>query len=157
MEDLQSGLGFSYYSGNFTRLPDFSKLEVVQSGSTAVLDLASMAKPGSVNFALLIRGFIEVPETALYRMRLTSDDGSCLYVNDKLLVDNNFNHPPQAESGLVWLEKGLHPIRVEYYQGTSNAMLALELFRIKKGYMEANIRPAELLLVSIWKLKESLG
>jgi len=132
MKDLQSGLGFSYYSGNFTRLPDFSKLEVVQSGSTAVLDLASMAKPGSVNFALLIRGFIEVPETALYRMQLTSDDGSCLYVNDKLLVDNNFNHPPQAESGLVWLEKGLHPIRVEYYQGTSNAKLALESFRVDK-------------------------
>lgn len=128
MKDLQPGLNYKYYSGSFTQLPDFSRFEVSQAGTTMVLDLASMAKPGSVNFGLVINGFIEVPETGLYRLQLTSDDGSCLYVNDELVVDNNFNHPPQAESGLRKLEKGLHPIRVEYYQGTSNATLALEIF-----------------------------
>jgi S1-C subfamily serine protease len=125
---IQPGLDFKYYSGGFTRLPDFKKLEPTQSGVTTTLDLASMAKPGSVNFGLVINGFIEVPETGLYRLQLTSDDGSFLYVNDELVVDNDFNHPPQAESGLRRLEKSLHPIRVEYYQGTSNATLALELF-----------------------------
>jgi hypothetical protein len=131
MKDITPGLNYKYYSGSFTQIPDFSTLQPSQAGTTMAFDLASMAKPGSENFGLVIDGFIEVPMTGLYRLQLTSDDGSCLYVDDELVADNDFNHPPQAESGLRRLEKGLHPIRLEYYQGTSNATLVLELFLVE--------------------------
>ena len=46
-----------------------------------------------------------------------SDDGSRLYLDDKLVIDNDGMHPPEELSGSAVLTRGIHKIRVIYFQG----------------------------------------
>lgn len=78
-------------------------------------------------YALVFTGFIDIPEKDLYRLTLKSDDGSRLFIDGKLLVDNDGPHPVQEFSGLTRLDKGLVPIRVEFFEGIGNALLELRL------------------------------
>ena len=55
-----------------------------------------------------------------------SDDGSLLYINDDLIIDNDGNHSFRNVTGSVDLEEGYHSIRLEYYQGNSSGGLVLE-------------------------------
>lgn len=38
-------------------------------------------------------------------------------LDGKLLIDHDGNHPPKPAGGLTRLQKGLHPLRIEYFQG----------------------------------------
>lgn len=75
-----------------------------------------------------LRGFLRVAAGGVYRFRLSSDDGSLLWLDDALVVDNNGNHPLRSrESGTIQLEPGQHPLRVEWYNAAAGgAGLLLE-------------------------------
>jgi hypothetical protein len=62
-------------------------------------------------------GFIEVPVDGIYTFYSNSDDGSKLFLHNKLLVDNDYTHPMTEKSGDVALKKGKHPIRLTFFQG----------------------------------------
>lgn len=52
-----------------------------------------------------------------HRFELTSDDGSVLYVNGQLVVDNNFSQAPTTRDGTIQLSAGWHDLTIGYYQG----------------------------------------
>ena len=51
-----------------------------------------------------------------YTFSLTSDDGSTLKIDDALVVDNSGHHASQTKSGHIVLDRGPHPVIVEYAQ-----------------------------------------
>ncbi|HZY36033.1 MAG TPA: alpha/beta hydrolase-fold protein [Mucilaginibacter sp.] len=110
------GLRYRYYEGEWNKLPDFSKLKPVKSGiadSTFSLDKL----PAQNNFGLLLDGQIEVKEDGYYLFGLISDDGSKLYLDNQLLIDNDGLHgSDDAKSYIVPLKKGFYPIKIEYFQ-----------------------------------------
>lgn len=61
------------------------------------------------------RFWVEAP--GQYRFSLLSDDGAKLSINDKELIDNDGTHAPSALSASASLSRGVHTIRVSYYQG----------------------------------------
>jgi hypothetical protein len=61
------------------------------------------------------RFWIETP--GQYRFALGSDDGANLYIDGKLVIDNNGIHGPKIETGGVKLKRGIHRVRVAYFQG----------------------------------------
>jgi hypothetical protein len=61
------------------------------------------------------RFWIETP--GVYRFRLQSDDGSKLWLNGKLVIDNDGLHPPRIIEGSAHLTRGIHQLRVAYFQG----------------------------------------
>jgi hypothetical protein len=61
-----------------------------------------------------------------YEFKVESDDGSKLYIDQKLLIDNDGDHPSQARSSTVNLSGGIHAIRLSYFQGPA-AGIALML------------------------------
>lgn len=67
-------------------------------------------------FAVCWDGFIRVPKDGTYKFYLTSDDGSKLWVHDKLVIDNAGKHAMDEDSGSVDLKAGYHPIRVVYFE-----------------------------------------
>jgi len=67
-------------------------------------------------YALVFTGFIEVPADGIYTFHLTSDDGSRLFIGERMVVDNDGRHGTREERGQVILEAGHHPLRVEYFQ-----------------------------------------
>jgi len=46
-----------------------------------------------------------------------SDDGSALYIDERRIIDNDCMHQPITETGSVRLDRGIHDIRVGYFQG----------------------------------------
>lgn len=68
------------------------------------------------SFALVFKGFIEIPERAVYRFYTYSDDGSKLSIDGKVVVDNDGSHSAQRKEGKIALEPGLHEIELVYFE-----------------------------------------
>jgi hypothetical protein len=78
------------------------------------------------NFSVRWDGHVNVAEPGKYTFFLTSDDGSRLFVDDNLAVDNWGNHSELTLAGTVQLEAGVHAVRVEYFDRLGGAVIRLE-------------------------------
>src|SRR5207253_2591405 len=79
------------------------------------------------NFGADITGNINVAADGDYSFTLTSDDGSQLYIDGNLVVDDGGLHGPQAQSNSVFLTAGVHTLEVQFFEagGSSGVDLAL--------------------------------
>jgi len=108
-----------------TALPDFAHLQPAGTIYTYTLDVPKRmwteGMPGVTDriewFAIDYEGDFWTEKPAKYRFNLTSDDGARLYVDGKVVIDNDGVHESQAIGGSVALEAGRHRIRVSYFQG----------------------------------------
>jgi hypothetical protein len=106
-------------------LPDFRKGKPVGTIYTTTLNVPTQSFdqgfPGVTRryewFAIRYTGRIWIHSPGVYRFSLLSDDGSKLYLDDRLVIDNDGQHPPQQAQGLVALNTGIHRVEVGYYQG----------------------------------------
>jgi hypothetical protein len=115
LDDLKPGLLYRLYGGSWNELPDFEKLDPLKRGVTPTFDLDIAGR--HENFGVIYTGYVTAPKPGTYTFYTSSDDGSALYINDKQIVDNDGAHGIQERRGEVTLEKGVHRIRVEYFQG----------------------------------------
>lgn len=83
------------------------------------------AKPVQSPFSAILEGYIDVPVTGQYGFHLVSDDGSWLYIDNNLLIDNGGAHARKSVSGLLVLEKGKHNILIKYFDAGGGAILKL--------------------------------
>jgi PA14 domain len=70
-----------------------------------------------------------------HSFRLSSDDGSRLYVDDKLTINNDGIHPEVSVAAKLKLEAGVHRLRVTYFQGPAT-FIALQFFVSNPGSKE---------------------
>jgi hypothetical protein len=119
------GLHYSYYEGEWDKLPDFTKMKSLKSGFTDK-DFRMDKFSRQTNFAFLFEGFIEIKEEGYYIFGLDSDDGAKLYVANQLIIDHDGLHGAgQEKSFLIYLQKGFFPIRCEYFQREGGTELRL--------------------------------
>ena len=78
------------------------------------------------NYAMDFEGYIEIKEQGFYSFATTSDDGSILLINDKLVVDNDGSHGNATVSGSALLGVGFHKIRIMFFQGGGGHSLSIE-------------------------------
>jgi hypothetical protein len=118
-----------------TMLPNFATLKPVGYVYTYTLDVPNRlwteGMPGITDriewFAIDYDGDFWIAKAAKYRFRLTSDDGSKLYIDGRLIVDDDGVHPATEMGGSAVLEAGKHHMRVSYFQGPRDALaLVLE-------------------------------
>lgn len=124
---IPAGLrGVIYYiPHNTTRLPDFDRLRPVGTIYTSSLNVPPQdfkeGFPGVTRrfewFAIDYTGKFWIERPGLYTFVLTSDDGARLYIDDQLIADNNGEHAPEDRTCSIRLSRGIHRIRVPYYQG----------------------------------------
>lgn len=107
-------------------LPAFSAMDAIGAIYTPSLNVPKRVFregfPGVTNrvagFAIDYTGRFYVDAPGNYQFRLTSDDGSKLYIDGHLVVDNDGIHTAgHVRTGSVDLSGGIHRIRVSYYQG----------------------------------------
>jgi hypothetical protein len=112
-----------------TKIPDFrwlNPLESIYTDSLNVLPRASSPNwPGIKEsldwFAIDYSGQFWLESAGVYRFAVTSGSGTKLYIDGELIVDNDGLHPPQAKMTGVMLKRGIHQIRVSYFQGPGEA------------------------------------
>jgi hypothetical protein len=112
------------------RIPDFASLKPVQTGEVAALSPDSFVDGKKENYAVVYHGYVDFPSTGVYRLSLTSDDGSKLFINNRLVVDNDFAHPESQLSRLVRVGAGLNPVRIEYFESRGDRILKLQVQRV---------------------------
>lgn len=118
---LKPGLRYSYYEGTWEMLPDFDELEAAASGTTSGFGL--QVRQMEDNFGLVFKGYIKVKEEGIYTFYCNSDDGSKLWIGETLVVDNDGRHGPEELAGQIGLQKGIHPIRVIFFEADGGEFL----------------------------------
>lgn len=78
------------------------------------------------NFAMVYTGLLRIPKDNNYVLRLISDDGSRLIIDDMVVVDHDGFHGNDIKDGEVALKAGFHPFRVEFFQGLGGKYLSLQ-------------------------------
>lgn len=86
-------------------------------------------------FALRIAGQLNVASSGNTEFRLYSDDGSKLYIDNQLVVNNDLIHAMASATGSVNLSPGPHQLVVDYFQGPASG-LGLQLFWTPPGQPE---------------------
>eukprot|EP01138_Halocafeteria_seosinensis_P006771 gb/GECG01006924.1/.p1 GENE.gb/GECG01006924.1/~~gb/GECG01006924.1/.p1 ORF type:complete len:449 (+),score=44.90 gb/GECG01006924.1/:1-1347(+) len=77
------------------------------------------------DFFARFEGFLKVPKRGKYKFYLDSDDGSQLFIEDELLIENDGIHGAKIKKESKLLLEGIHPIMVKYYQGPTYTKLKL--------------------------------
>jgi hypothetical protein len=117
------------FSATFYRDQEFREVAFTRKDKTLALDWAEGAPPGldqSDHFSVRWTGRLHVPENGEFDFFLTSDDGSRLFIDDKLVLDNWGQHTAVSKEGRIPLSAGAHPIRLEYFDSLGQAMVRLE-------------------------------
>lgn len=123
---LSKGLQYQYYEGNFEKLPVFENLTPKKKGIALDFEVDKLANQED-HFAILYEGYFDAPAKGLYVFSTHSDDGSGLYVHHKLVVDNDGSHSARRKEGKIALEKGLHPIRIVYFEDYEGESLKVRI------------------------------
>ena len=120
-----NGLDYDYYESDngYSVVPDFSTLTPVKSGISSGFDISIANR--STAFALNFTGFINVPSDGQYTFFTTSDDGSNLYIDNVLVVNNDGLHESAERSGTIGLEAGKHTISVGYFEQAIDSVLSV--------------------------------
>ncbi|UUN26977.1 family 16 glycoside hydrolase [Streptomyces sp. FIT100] len=77
------------------------------------------------NFVSQVTGNVNVPEDGSYTFRLTSDDGSRLLIDDKLVIDHDGLHAAEPKDGAVELTAGYHSLRIDHFDRTGGQQITL--------------------------------
>ena len=100
------GAGWEKQAVRFARDPEIS---------TAWMSLRWWFTPPE-RFSVQWAGFLTVVRGGLYTFTVTSDDGSQLFIDQRLVMDNPGEHGPITRDGQVQLDAGSHPILLKYFQ-----------------------------------------
>lgn len=111
-----NGVNYKLYEGgNYPQMPDLTTMTPVATGTNPIPDL-TMRKHDE-DFSLLFTGFIEVPAYGMYTFSTLSDDGSKLWIGDKLVVVNDGQHGVVQADGQILLNPGKHAFTLGFMQG----------------------------------------
>ncbi len=131
--DTPVGHGVSvriYYIGEgISRLPKLVKGQTPNvSHVLPVLDLRTERGDFGTaedEFLTHVDGWIEIEQPGIYGFRLVSDDGSRLFLDDKLVVDHDGLHGSTEMDAQVTLTKGRHKLFVEHFENGGGEQLTL--------------------------------
>jgi len=95
----------------------------------------------AADFVVEWKSYLRVEADATVDFATFSDEGSWLWIDDKLVVDNGGIHSPQVRTGRVALKKGLRKIRVRYFQMRGGRTLAVGYKKVPRpGSLEVYVR-----------------
>lgn len=107
------------------------------SPEARVLDRAIRLRKGRMSaragdsdvFSVIWEGYVYIPEKSTYFFSIGSDDGSWVYLDDKLLIDNGGRHGIRILDKDVELDRGNHKILIKYFDGGGDGQI---VFRAKE-------------------------
>lgn len=108
------GVAYTYYEGKFKSTADVLKAQPVKEGTFRNFTIQEAAADD--HFGYQFRSLINIPEKGVYKFHIYSDDGARLFIDDQEVIDNDGSHSAGEATGKVALEKGLHEIRVIYFE-----------------------------------------
>ena len=127
LSDTSGNLKYSYYESprSLSKLPDLTKLKPVTTGTANGFDLGNALRIKDVT--LKFDGVLAIPTEATYTLHLTSDDGSKLWLDNKLLIDHDGTHGFDTKSAKIKLPQGKIPVTVAVFNQDGDFALKVEI------------------------------
>jgi hexosaminidase len=94
---------------------------------TSTIDVPALPEGVTGPYAQILTGYMEIPFDGVYTISLTSDDGSILWVDGLVEIDNDGLHSAATKSVRLAFEYGLHPIKICHFDAGGGAVLNLEV------------------------------
>ena len=117
-----SGLVYNLYDGQWNQLPNFSSLTPVDTGVTSLFEVDDTDRDHF--YGMTFEGDLDIATAGDYIFTTGSDDGSKLFIDDVLVVDNDGTHAlTEVDSVPVTLTAGYHKIRVEFFERSGQQKL----------------------------------
>jgi photosystem II stability/assembly factor-like uncharacterized protein len=116
LDNVQPGLSYRYFEGSWNQLPDFNSIKAKQKGISKGLDTDYRGNR-DINFAFSYKGLIRVPSSGFYTLVMKSCDGSRIFIDKKLILDNDGMHSATERRVTVVLEEGLHRFECNWFRG----------------------------------------
>ena len=110
----KNGTTYKYYEGHFQKVADMQQKHFVEKGIVSEPSLEKARQEDHYGFEF--SGLIDVPEDGVYTFQTRSDDGSVLYIDQTLVVDNDGSHAAIPATGSIALKKGWHSYRLLYIE-----------------------------------------
>jgi len=134
--EVVDGIRRRAYAGQWERVPDPALLTPIDERHVPELALGEFAT--RENIALVFEGLLKAPQDDVYTFALASDDGSTLWVDDVLVVDNDGLHGTVERRGEIALAAGAHRIEVRWFNRSGGAELG-----VKWGALGEALAPLE--------------
>ena len=124
---IMKDIKYQYYemADQISELPDFDTLEPIKKGSTDSLVFEKLSNRQE-RVAYIFNGQLEITRAGAYLFHLYSDDGSQLFMNGEMFVDNDGSHGFERKSGLIELSEGVHDLQVNYFNNQWGKGLMVE-------------------------------
>ena len=90
------------------------KYPFIKSGTIPTFNISAITDTRS--FGYVYQGYLNVPVGGVYTFYDNSNDGSKLFLDGKMVIDNDGFHKTQEKWKKIGLEKGFHAIRLDYFQ-----------------------------------------
>ena len=122
---VEQGISVGIFDGQFEKVPSFESLK-----PTKRIDLESITiadDPKKEWTARLYSGYISISEDHVYKFAVRSDDGSRLWIDGQLVVNNDGLHSPNEVIGVAPLSQGWHHIRVDWFNASGGADLLVRM------------------------------
>ena len=132
------GLLLSVFEANVKSVDELEKFSPVKTAIVQKISLTDTTKKEHVG--LVYNGLISITADNIYDFYLSSDDGSKLWIDGELLVNDGL-HGNEEKAMKVALKKGLHQLKLAYFQGTGGAALELKIASstLKKQNIQRNL------------------
>lgn len=112
-----------YYLDNLTDLPNVAKLNPDFKGKSFEITSDEIKATIKDNTVVRFNTKIRIEKEDTYTFYLRSDDGSKLWINNKLITDNDGNHGVKEKSGQVLLKPGTYSLQVSWFNGGGSGWL----------------------------------
>jgi hypothetical protein len=139
----KNGVSYIYYEGKFKHIDQLKNGEKKDQGVMPNFSIHNA--PVNNHFGYEFKSYIHIPKTGVYNFYLYSDDGSMLYIDGKIVVDNNGSHSATRKEGKISLEEGYHEIHLLYFEDYMGQELKVKM---SSRWMEEQLIPDEMLFLS---------
>lgn len=123
-DKISPGIQYTYYEGKWDYLPDFETLDVVDSGVISQIKIPEVKQLD--HFGIVFEGYLNVKKPGIYTFYCSSDDGTRLYINDQMIVDNDGCHAEKEVGGQIGLAKGLHKFELHFFENEGGEALKVQ-------------------------------
>lgn len=111
---LKPGISYKYFEKRFQSTAEINTAKALKTGTLSNISIKNAVVRDS--FAYEFHGWIKIPKKTVYRFYTYSDDGSTLFIDGNLVVDNDGSHSVQRADGKIALDEGYHEFRLLYFQ-----------------------------------------
>jgi len=71
-------------------------------------------------FGIIFKSKMTIPVDGYYNFSINSDDGSIIWIDEKLAVHNDYHHGMNKKENIIQLIAGVHEVKIWYYQAYEN-------------------------------------